>query len=85
MSRKQNIIKAKTKSKKVTVKRYSWHFWFVFILTIFALLIGHRGENPFIGSISFGVLIYLSPWFLYAVRGWMPRELMLKFYKKHKH
>jgi hypothetical protein len=85
LSRKPKNIARNSKSKKGNVKRYSWHFWFIFTLTIFALLIGYSGENPLIGSLILGALIYLSPWFLCAVRGWMPRELMLKFYKKHKH
>jgi len=77
--------KRPSKARK-NVKHYSWHFWFLHILTLLAMLMGYstglETDKPITSGILFGVLIYLSPLFLSVIRNMMPRSLMLKFYKK---
>jgi small-conductance mechanosensitive channel len=85
MARKKKSTKAKTEPKNKS-NHYSWHFWFLHALTIFAMFMGYatRAENgtALVTTVSFGLFVYLCPLFLSVARNMMPRSLMLKFYKK---
>ena len=84
--RESCFVRNKSKNKKSKVKHYSWHFWFLHVLTLLALSIGYsigvESGNVLMSTIVTGLLVYLSPLFLHFIRNFMPKSLMVKFYTK---
>lgn len=81
------IFQSKMSKKSKKQPRFSWHFWFINIVTLFAFLFGlvvgiGSEESQLLTSLILAVLVYVSLWFQCIVRNLMSRELMLKFYVK---
>lgn len=67
--------------KKHGIKHFSWHFWFLLILTALGAACGFA-INEYRGLLIIGALVYLSPLFLSFTHIAIPKDIMIKFYKK---
>ena len=82
-SRNRSQRKNKKKNKKYGSYYYSWHFWFfhtIVVLTVIPVYLVSEGQ--LFKAFIVGLFAYLSPVFLYYVRGIGTPEILNKFYFK---